>query len=59
MDPLFNFFIEYFELKISIPNVRERENKIQKERISESDLDYAHTILEEEIAIYKKFGGLV
>lgn len=57
MDELYCYLSDYFDLNLTIPNVRERENKIQKEDISKNDLQFAYKFLREEIQIFEKFGG--
>jgi hypothetical protein len=57
MDELYYYLLDYFNLNLTIPNARERENKIQKDDISKNDLQFAYKFLREEIQIYEKFGG--
>ena len=58
IDELYCYLSDYFDVNVAIPNVRERENKIKKDVISENDLQFACKFLREEIQIFKKFGGV-
>ena len=54
---LFDYLSDYFDLKLPHHNLRERENTIKKECLSENDLKFAYNFLKDEIEIFKKFGG--